>query len=86
MGGWNRVGLKATDRRCGPFSCGKQVTIRVDADWLEAYTKGFAFRDFSRKLAAGASLWSYDGDWVNERFSWSEKHPGLGYPWLDHWN
>jgi len=57
---------------------------QVGADWLEAYKKGLPIRDFSRKLAAGAFLWAYDSDRVNEWFTWAEKHPGLGYLWLDH--
>ena len=71
MGGRNRVGMKVTDRRCGSFSWRGAGYHQVGADWLDA---------------AGASLRSYDCDWVNERFAWAEKHPGLGYPWLDHWN
>jgi hypothetical protein len=53
---------------------------QVGADWLEACMNGLLFRGFSRKFAAGASLWAYDGDRVNERFAWAEKYPALGYP------
>jgi len=56
---------------------------QVGKDWREAYEKGLPFRDFSRKLASGASFWEYDGDWVKERFTWAANHPGVGYPELD---
>ncbi|KIM79952.1 hypothetical protein PILCRDRAFT_822815 [Piloderma croceum F 1598] len=37
-------------------------------------------KDFSRKLEASASFWLYDDEWVENRFKWAAKHPGLGCP------
>jgi hypothetical protein len=47
-------------------------------DWREAYEKGLLFRDFSRNLESSATFWEYDGDWLDERFAWAAKYPGVG--------
>jgi hypothetical protein len=52
-------------------------------DWRETYEKGFLFRDFSRKLESTAQFWEYDGDWMEERFAWAAKYPGIGCPGSD---
>jgi len=70
--GWLEQGKSESDRQTLRFLFMQEAGYyQVGADWLDA---------------AGASLWSYGGDWVNERSTWAEKHLGLGYPWLDHWN
>ena len=82
--GWSETGGSEEDKRVL-----RDVFLRetsrhpMGVEWREAYEKGLPFRNFSRKLESGASLWSYDGDWVKEHFAWAEKYPGLGCPELD---
>jgi hypothetical protein len=69
-----KFGTTITDGQCGSDGASS------GAEWRETFKKGLSFRDVSKKLEAGAPLWSCDGDWVKERFAWAEEYPGVGCP------